>query len=110
MPEIPLSPASVAASPEWPIDWRSVESAVPFEALPRFHRHFLQHCGVLNAEQLPLRRVQQQTEVELNRLVLVGQTLRIAQPPHQNWQLSQVLWQKLRPMAQELAVGVVLPA
>jgi hypothetical protein len=53
-------------------NWRELEERIGIEALPAFHRKFLASRGVENPEALPLRRVQQNVERELNKLVLEG--------------------------------------
>jgi hypothetical protein len=54
------------------INWRELEERIGIEALPAFHRRFLASRGVENPYALPLRRVQQNVERELNKLVLEG--------------------------------------
>ncbi len=54
------------------INWRELEERVGIEALPAFHRKFLAIRGVENPDALPLRRVQQNVERELNKLLLEG--------------------------------------
>ncbi|MFN3267037.1 MAG: hypothetical protein ACK41E_09385 [Deinococcales bacterium] len=56
---------------EW-IDWREHEANIPLERLPDFHRAFLRSRGVVNPEQMMLRRVQQSVERELNTLCQAG--------------------------------------
>ena len=53
-------------------NWRELEEGIGIEALPAFHRRFLAARGVENPDVLPLRRVQQNVERELNKLVLEG--------------------------------------
>jgi hypothetical protein len=53
---------------QW-INWRELESNIPLEQLPEFHRAFLQSRGIANPETMPLRRVQQSVERELNTLI-----------------------------------------
>jgi hypothetical protein len=53
-------------------DWRELEERIGIEALPAFHRLFLATRGIENPDALPLRRVQQNVERELNKLVLEG--------------------------------------
>jgi hypothetical protein len=53
-------------------NWRELEERIGIEALPAFHRQFLAARGVENPDALPLRRVQQNVERELNKLVLEG--------------------------------------
>ncbi len=55
-----------------PINWRELEERIGIEALPAFHRKFLQTRGEQNPDALALRRVQQNVERELNKLVLEG--------------------------------------
>lgn len=52
-----------------PLSWRSLETRVGLDALPDFHRAFLRWRGVEGVEEMPLRRVQQRTEAELNKMV-----------------------------------------
>ena len=54
------------------LNWRELEERIGIEALPAFHRRFLASRGVENPDALPLRRVQQNVERELNKLVLEG--------------------------------------
>lgn len=54
------------------------------DALPEFHRAFLTWRGVEGAGEMPLRRVGQRVEAELNRLVRDGQ----AQRQGEDWLLS----------------------
>jgi hypothetical protein len=54
------------------IDWTDLEERIGLEALPAFHRRFLAARGVENPDALPLRRVQQNVERELNKLALEG--------------------------------------
>ena len=58
------------------IDWTKLEERIGLEALPNFHRAFLQSRGV-NTEGMMLRRIQQSVERELNRLVLEGKAQRL---------------------------------
>lgn len=58
------------------LSWRELETRVGLDALPDFHRAFLSWRGVDGAETMPLRRVQQRVEAELNRLVQAGQAER----------------------------------
>ena len=51
------------------LSWRALETRVGLDVLPDFHRAFLLWRGVENVEQMPLRRVQQRVEAELNRMV-----------------------------------------
>jgi hypothetical protein len=51
--------------------WREFESAITLDELPRIHRAFLHLRGV-DPTNMPLRRVQQAVERELNKLVLEG--------------------------------------
>ncbi len=60
------------------ISWRDVEARLGLDALPGFHRDFLAWRGVEGAADMPLRRVQQRVESELNRLVQAGQAERQA--------------------------------
>ncbi|QII21838.1 hypothetical protein G6R31_08710 [Deinococcus wulumuqiensis R12] len=46
------------------------------DALPAFHRAFLRWRGVEGTESMPLRRVQQRVEAELNRMVQAGLAVR----------------------------------
>ena len=58
------------------LSWRALETRVGLDALPDFHRAFLGWRGVEGAPAMPLRRVQQRVEAELNRLVQAGQARR----------------------------------
>ncbi len=58
------------------LSWRELETSVGLNALPDFHRAFLGWRGVEGADTMPLRRVQQRVEAELNRLVQAGQAER----------------------------------
>ena len=58
------------------MSWRDLEAKVGIEDLPAFHRAFLTWRGVPDADDMPLRRVQQRVEAELNRLVQSGQAER----------------------------------
>jgi hypothetical protein len=53
-------------------NWRELEERIGIEGLPAFHRRFLAARGVENPDAIPLRRVQQNVERELNKLVLEG--------------------------------------
>lgn len=66
------------------LSWRDLETRVGLDALPDFHRAFLQWRGVEGAAEMPLRRVQQRVEAELNRLVQAGQATR----EDGDWQLE----------------------
>lgn len=57
-----------------PLLWRDLETRVGLDDLPAFHRAFLRWRGLENVDDMPLRRVQQRTEAELNRMVLQGLT------------------------------------
>ncbi|ULH16378.1 hypothetical protein MF271_07255 [Deinococcus sp. KNUC1210] len=61
-----------------PLSWRALESEIGLDELPTFHRDFLTWRGIEDAEHMPLRRVQQRVEAELNRLVQAGQATRQA--------------------------------
>ncbi|MBC7647434.1 MAG: hypothetical protein H7095_10005 [Pseudopedobacter sp.] len=56
--------------------WRTLESTILLDELPGFHRKFLEWRGVENAAEMPLRRVQQRVESELNKMALEGKTRR----------------------------------
>jgi hypothetical protein len=60
-------------------NWRELEERVGIEALPAFHRRFLAARGTENPDALPLRRVQQNVERELNKLVLEGKASKTEQ-------------------------------
>lgn len=66
------------------LSWRDLETHVGLDALPDFHRAFLTWRGVEGAEAMPLRRVAQRVEAELNRLVQSGQATRQGD----DWRLS----------------------
>ena len=55
------------------VSWRELETRVGLDALPAFHRAFLTWRGVEGAADMPLRRVSQRVDAELNRLVQTGQ-------------------------------------
>jgi len=57
--------------------WRSLEATIALDELPNFHRRFLEWRGVQNVAEMPLRRVQQRVEAELNKLALEGKTKRL---------------------------------
>lgn len=67
------------------ISWRDLEARVGLDALPAFHRDFLAWRGVEGAADMPLRRVQQRVESELNRLVQAGEATRTGQ----DWLLNE---------------------
>lgn len=54
------------------------------DALPDFHRAFLSWRGLEGAGAMPLRRVQQRVEAELNRLVQAG----LARREGEDWRLE----------------------
>ena len=58
------------------LSWRDLEARVPLDDLPDFHRAFLAWRGVEGASAMPLRRVQQRVEAELNKWVQSGQAVR----------------------------------
>jgi len=58
------------------LSWRELETRVGLDALPAFHRAFLTWRGVEGAQEMPLRRVGQRVEAELNRLAQAGQATR----------------------------------
>jgi hypothetical protein len=57
------------------IDWTELENQIGLEALPAFHRAFLVSRGV-DVIGMMLRRVQQNVEREINKLVLEGKAKR----------------------------------
>ncbi|CAM3606903.1 hypothetical protein [Deinococcus frigens] len=64
----------MTAEPPAPaVSWRELETRVGLDALPAFHRAFLSWRGVEGAAGMPLRRVSQRVDAELNRLVQVSQ-------------------------------------
>ena len=67
-----------------PLSWRDLETRVGLDALPAFHRAFLTWRGVEDADAMPLRRVGQRVEAELNRMVRGGQ----AQKQGDDWTLA----------------------
>lgn len=67
------------------LSWRDLESRIGLEALPAFHRAFLAWRGVPDPESMPLRRVQQRVEAELNRLVQAGSARRDGD----DWQIER---------------------
>ncbi|WP_309572420.1 hypothetical protein [Deinococcus sp.] len=66
------------------VSWRALETRVGLNRLPDFHRAFLTWRGVEGAAEMPLRRVQQRVEAELNRVVQAGQATRT----DEDWLLS----------------------
>ncbi|WP_456830414.1 hypothetical protein [Deinococcus sp. UYEF24] len=66
------------------LSWRALETRTGLDALPTFHRAFLTWRGVEDAAAMPLRRVSQRVEAELNRLVQAGQ----AQKQEDDWQIE----------------------
>ena len=67
------------------LSWRDLESRVGLEALPAFHRAFLAWRGVQDPDAMPLRRVQQRVEAELNRIVQAG----LARRDGDDWQIDR---------------------
>ncbi|WP_425148293.1 hypothetical protein [Deinococcus sp.] len=67
---------AASASADAPFSWRALETEIGLDELPNFHRDFLTWRGVEDAQHMPLRRVQQRVESELNRLVQAGQATR----------------------------------
>ena len=57
------------------IDWSELEAQIGLEALPAFHRAFLESRGV-DVTGMMLRRVQQTVEREINKIVLEGKARR----------------------------------
>ncbi|WP_414657733.1 hypothetical protein ACINK0_02660 [Deinococcus sp. VB343] len=51
------------------MSWRDLENRVGLDDLPAFHRAFLHWRGIDGGDAMPLRRVQQRVEAELNRMV-----------------------------------------
>lgn len=74
----------MTSAPPDSLSWRALETRVGLDQLPTFHRAFLTWRGVEGAADMPLRRVQQRVEAELNRLVQAGQATR----SEEDWQLS----------------------
>ena len=58
------------------LSWRDLETRVGLDALPDFHRAFLEWSGVEDVAAMPLRRVGQRVEAELNRMVRDGRAAR----------------------------------
>ena len=71
-----MSPEDAVPSEGQPLSWRELETRTGLDALPAFHRAFLSWRGVEGAADMPLRRVSQRVEAELNRLVQAGQAHR----------------------------------
>ncbi|GAA5438407.1 hypothetical protein [Deinococcus aquaticus] len=65
-----------------PLSWRALETRVGLDDLPAFHRAFLTWRGIEDAAGMPLRRVQQRVEAELNRLVQAGHATRSGEDWH----------------------------
>jgi len=59
-----------------------LEARVGLDDLPAFHRAFLTWRGVEGADSMPLRRVQQRVEAELNRLAQAGRATRLENDWH----------------------------
>lgn len=78
------------------LSWRTLESRVPFDELPALHRRFLVWRGVEGVEEMPLRRVQQRTEAELNKMAMAGEIQKTAE----DWLLPADVWE---------ALGIALP-
>jgi len=76
---VPSSPDSDSAAQL--LSWRELETRTGLDALPSFHRAFLTWRGVEDAAAMPLRRVSQRVEAELNRLVQSG----AAQKQEDDW-------------------------
>ena len=74
-------PAS--GTPASGLSWRDLETRVGLDALPDFHRAFLEWSGVEGVAEMPLRRVGQRVEAELNRMVKDGRAAREGE----DWQL-----------------------
>ncbi|QFP75512.1 hypothetical protein [Deinococcus sp. AJ005] len=74
----------MTADPAPPLSWRELETRVGLDALPAFHRSFLGWRGVEGAAEMPLRRVSQRVDAELNRLVQSGQ----ARKQEEDWLLE----------------------
>jgi hypothetical protein len=58
------------------LNWRELEARIPLDELPKFHRAFLQTRGI-DMDNMPLRRIQQTVERELNKLIVEGRAQRI---------------------------------
>lgn len=58
------------------LSWRDLETRVGLDALPEFHRAFLEWSGAEGVAEMPLRRVGQRVEAELNRMVKDGRAVR----------------------------------
>ena len=56
-----------------PLSWRDLETRVSLDNLPAFHRAVRMWRGVEGTAEMPLRRVGQRVEAELNRMVREGQ-------------------------------------
>lgn len=61
---------------DFSVSWRDLENRVGLDDLPAFHRSFLHWRGIDGGDAMPLRRVQQRVEAELNRMVREGLALR----------------------------------
>lgn len=70
--EAPALSSTDSDSAARPLSWRDLETRTGLDALPGFHRAFLTWRGVEDAAAMPLRRVSQRVEAELNRLVQSG--------------------------------------
>ncbi len=71
-----VSAGSAGAYNDGMRSWRGLEERVGLDALPAFHRAFLAWRGI-DAADMPLRRVGQRVEAELNRLVQEGKAERV---------------------------------
>lgn len=67
-----------------PLSWRALETRVGLDRLPDFHRAFLTWRGVPDVADMPLRRVGQRVEAELNRMVQAGEARKV----EDDWELS----------------------
>ena len=76
-------PTSGPSTPGTGLSWRDLETRVGLDALPGFHRAFLEWSGVEGVAEMPLRRVGQRVEAELNRMVKDG----LATRGEEDWRL-----------------------
>ena len=70
-----MSPENTSAD-QGALSWRALETQTGLDALPTFHRAFLSWLGVADTASMPLRRVSQRVDAELNRLVQAGKARR----------------------------------
>ncbi|GGJ81807.1 hypothetical protein GCM10008939_27190 [Deinococcus aquiradiocola] len=70
------------------LSWRDLESRTGLDALPAFHRAFLTWRGVPDVQAMPLRRVSQRVEAELNRMAQAGEATREPGEDQDDWHVN----------------------